>query len=96
MKMKHDKQVPPTAVEFTAKPVDEIAREYFPDASEDFLEAMIWGETGYPYYWRIGIDGRNAVECFRMQLARAAARENFGFFGYRDSEWFMSQHFGGV
>ena len=81
-----------TEVVFIDKTAMEIAAEYFPDATEDFLEGIAWGETGYPYWWRIGIDGDTPLDCFRMQQARAAARENFGFLtSYHDGEWFYKQ-----
>ena len=29
----------------------EVAREYFPDASDAELEHIIWGKTGFPGFW---------------------------------------------
>ena len=29
----------------------EVAKEYFPDASDSDLEHIIWGKTGYPGFW---------------------------------------------
>ena len=64
----------------------DIVLQYFPDATEDDVDRIIWNETGYPAFWRIGLDGSSPMECFLIQIARVAARENFGFFGYRDCE----------
>jgi len=46
----------------------EIAREIFPDQGEEFLEFVIWEHTGFPGFWRIGIDGDTPEECLRKQL----------------------------
>ena len=50
----------------------EIAREVFPEAEydDDYLEYVIWNETGYPSFWHIPRDGRTPAECLRMQLIR--------------------------
>ena len=50
--------------------VMEIAREYFPDVSDDELNAIIWGHTGYPCFWPD--DTKTPEEHFRTQLAEAA------------------------
>ena len=44
----------------------EVAREYFPDASEEELEHIIWDFTGFPFYWPD--NGKTAEENFRAQL----------------------------
>ena len=49
----------------------EIAREYFPDADDQTLEFVIWERTGFPGFWRIGIDGDTPEQCFRKQLKEA-------------------------
>lgn len=59
-----------------------IAREYFPDADDAEIDHLIWDETGFPCFWEIPLDGATPEDCFRMQLARAAAREHFGEYGY--------------
>lgn len=46
---------------------EEIAREYFPDASKRELEHVIWGRTGFPSFWPEGY--ATAEEAFRAQLA---------------------------
>lgn len=58
----------------------EIAREYFPNESEDFIEGMIWNETGYPHFFQGDPEQR-----FRLQLATAACRELYGEYGYWDN-----------
>jgi hypothetical protein len=51
----------------------QIAREYFPDVTEEELDAIIWGETGYPYFWPD--ETKTPEENFRMQLRHAAGLE---------------------
>lgn len=46
----------------------EVAREYFPDKSDDFLEWIIWNRTGFPSFWWMPKDGNTPEECFRKQL----------------------------
>ena len=50
--------------------IGEIVKEYFPDASDEFVEFVIWEKTGYPTFWNIPEDGETAEECFRKQLLR--------------------------
>lgn len=57
----------PTAVE--------IVREYLPGASDEELNHVLWEYTGYPEFWRIGIDGNTAEECFRKQLRDYVKRD---------------------
>ena len=45
----------------------EIAREYFPDKPDSFLDFVIWEKTGYPSFWQDN-DGATPEECFRKQL----------------------------
>lgn len=59
----------------------EVVREYFPDASDDYVEYLIWNETGFPGFWN-----GDPEDCFRLQLAVAACRENFAMFEYFDNE----------
>ena len=51
----------------------QIAREYFPEATEEEIEFIIWGKTGFPSFWQIPKDGATPEECFRKQLAEFAA-----------------------
>lgn len=48
-----------------SKPPIEIAREYFPNASEDELASIMMEYTGYPSYWH---DPSNIEGCFRQEL----------------------------
>jgi hypothetical protein len=58
-----------------------IAREYFPDAEDDWLESVVWNETGWPCFWR-----GDPQDSLRLQLAIVKAREEFLEFGYFDAE----------
>ena len=51
----------------------QIAREYFPEATEEEIEYVIWEQTGFPSFWQIHKDGATPEECFRKQLAEFAA-----------------------
>ena len=46
----------------------EVAREYFPNYTDEQLSDIIWNHTGYPDFWLIGEDGATPEECFRTQL----------------------------
>lgn len=46
----------------------EIVKEYFPNASDDEIEYILWERTGYPEFWNIGIDGNTPEECLHTQL----------------------------
>ena len=46
----------------------ELVREYFPDATDEEVELILWGKTGYPEFWNIGVDGDTPEECLRKQL----------------------------
>lgn len=48
----------------------EIAREELPELSDDARQRVIENETGWPCFWRIGIDGATPEECFRTELRR--------------------------
>lgn len=50
----------------------EIAKEYFPDRDDVFLDYVIWNETGFPSFWCIPEDGNTAEECLRKQLKEYA------------------------
>lgn len=52
------------------KPAYKIAKEYFPNATDEFLEYVIWEKTGYPHFWNIPEDGASPEECFRKQLLK--------------------------
>jgi len=52
--------------------VGEIVREYFPKATDEFIEFVVWEKTGYPLFWNIPEDGENSDQCFRKQLIEYA------------------------
>jgi hypothetical protein len=59
-------------------PPQQIAQEYFPDASPGQLEEIIWGLTGFPWFWHIGVDGNTPLQCFHTQLRKAQDLINKG------------------
>ena len=67
-------------------PLD-LAREYFPDWDDDFLDYVLWNETAYPF----NVRGDGVEDALRLQLAQCAARELHGFYGYRCADW-HSEH----
>ena len=50
------------------KSYKEVVLEYFPDASDEDVEFILWERTGYPSFWRIPRDGASPIECLRKQL----------------------------
>lgn len=53
----------------------DIVKEYWPEATDEFCEFIIWEKTGYPHFWDIPEDGATPVECFRKQVAEAKNKE---------------------
>jgi hypothetical protein len=53
--------------------VTEVAREWFPTVADEMLDAIIWGETGFPHFWPDG--NLTPEQNFRLQLAEAAGVE---------------------
>lgn len=61
-------KLPPENTEaWPATPL-EIAQEYFPDASKEALDHIIWGLTGFPHFWNISEQGQTPLQCFHYQL----------------------------
>ena len=54
----------------------QIAKEYFPEKDDEFLDYVIWNETGFPCFWHIPEDGNTTEECFRKQLKEYADKIN--------------------
>lgn len=50
----------------------EVVREYFPDASDEEIDWIVWEQTGFPSFWNIPKDGNTPEECFRKQLREFA------------------------
>jgi hypothetical protein len=48
----------------------DIVREFFPQASDEEIDYILWNETSYPDFWNIPEDGWTPVACLRMQLQR--------------------------
>ena len=46
----------------------DLVLEYFPEATGEDVENILWSHTGYPDFWRIGADGNTPEECARKQL----------------------------
>jgi len=46
----------------------EIAKEIFPDKSDEELDFIIWEKTGFPSFWNIPEEGKTPEECLRKQL----------------------------
>jgi hypothetical protein len=44
----------------------DVAREYFPDATDDQLEYIIWEHTGFPEFWPDS--SKTPEDNLRMQL----------------------------
>lgn len=51
-----------TKYQYTKTPI-EIAREYFPDCTDEQLGYILWNHTGFPCFW----DG-DPETCMRQQL----------------------------
>ena len=45
-----------------------IVKEYFPTATKEEIENILWSHTGYPEFWNIPQDGWSALQCLRKQL----------------------------
>ncbi|HUW04789.1 MAG TPA: hypothetical protein VMW01_00875 [Williamwhitmania sp.] len=56
----------------------DVAKEYFPDATEGEAGYILWNETGFPAFWRIPEDGNTPEECLRKQLADFKAKSKEG------------------
>jgi len=46
----------------------EVVREYFPDASDEVVDFILWERTGFPGFWNILGDGETTEACLRKQL----------------------------
>jgi len=56
----------------------EYVSKIFPNSSKDFIEHIIWGLTGYPYFWNISKDGKTPYQCFTKQVREVKAKLNKG------------------
>lgn len=46
----------------------DVVREYFPDATTEQADFILWEKTGFPAFWNIGVDGDTPEACLRTQL----------------------------
>ena len=44
--------------------IKEVVLEYFPGASDEYIEYILWGHTGYPSFW----ESEDTEACLRKQL----------------------------
>ena len=54
------------------KTFGEVVREYFPDASNDEIDFILWETTGYPSFWETD----DVEACLRKQLREFKASLN--------------------
>ena len=45
-----------------------IVKEYFPSATKEEVENILWSHTSYPDFWNIPEDGWTSSQCLRKQL----------------------------
>ena len=45
-----------------------IVKEYFPSATKEEIENILWSHTSFPDFWDIPQDGWTALQCLRKQL----------------------------
>ena len=45
----------------------ELVREYFPGADDDYVDYILWEKTGFPSFWSAK-DGATPEQCLRTQL----------------------------
>jgi len=53
----------------------DVVREYFPGATADEVDFILWEKTGFPSFWNIGIDGSTPEQCLRRQLQELKDRK---------------------
>jgi len=46
----------------------ELVKEYFPSATDEQADYILWEKTGFPCFWRLGEDGATPEACCRKQL----------------------------
>jgi hypothetical protein len=52
---------------------ESVVREYFPKATDEQVEYILWEHTGFPAFWDLE-DGQTVEECLRKQLAELATK----------------------
>lgn len=48
----------------------EIVKEYFPKATDEEIDNILWSSTSFPSFWNIPIDGWTAKQCLRTELRK--------------------------
>jgi hypothetical protein len=56
-----------------------ILVEHFPNTPPDELDAILWGETGWPSDWNIPKDGHTPKACFLKHVRLALARREIKY-----------------
>tara|TARA_Y100000310_G_scaffold91334_1_gene88694 strand:+ start:11536 stop:11943 length:408 start_codon:yes stop_codon:yes gene_type:complete len=56
----------------------DIVLKYFPFISDDAVEHIMWGLTGWPGFWHIPEDGNTPMECFETQVRQAKEKVDQG------------------
>ena len=51
-----------------SKTWEDLVFEYFPEATDEQIDCILWGKTGFPCFFRLGEDGSTIEECCRKQL----------------------------
>jgi len=61
-----------TIITWSKPPVD-IVREYFPDATDEHADGILWSRTGWPVFW-----AGDPETCMRQQLQEYKAKLDAG------------------
>lgn len=56
----------------------ELVREYFPKATDEEANGILWECTGFPCFWNIPQNGLTAEQCCRNQLKDLQSKLTFG------------------
>jgi hypothetical protein len=51
-----------------------IVKEFFPKATKDEVDYILWNETSFPEFWNYGTDGWTPSQCLRKQLSDLQTR----------------------
>jgi hypothetical protein len=55
-----------------------IVKEFFPEATKDEIDCILWNETSFPCFWNFGTDGWTPSQCLRKQLGDLRTRQQEG------------------
>lgn len=62
------------ALEHSEIDAKEVVREFFPEATDEEIEVILWEQTSFPEFWNIPKDGWTPLQCLRTQLGQLKAR----------------------